>query len=1375
MARQLGEAFVTVSPDGAGFRVKAYTEIKKALAGINPEVPVKLRLDRNALGQFMSAAQKSVVMKANVDAQEAYASIIELRRRLEALSEKLRDIPVGVDDQAAIAKIAALQARLYTLTKNVAGIKVGADPSAVLKTEAALIALEAATARLSRGPGVAPVVSPDSVASVVALGKATAGLKQKSAEATLAIAAETMALNAESAVAEKKTATVGALSVAENLLGIALGRTPPLIQQGNNAMRVFGITGGVLGGVFAVLGTRITLFGGLLNGLLPDWLTHITVMHLAADVLVELIAVWGGAAIAAGAFGVAASDAVQEITLRMKDLHVAADSTKLSVYPLTGALEKLHDAVRPQVYQVFGDALEVLKSHTGDFAKIVRQTGPVIDQLAGRMTAALTSGHAFDVFTKNASSSLKGLGTAFGNVFGAIGNILAVVPDYAQKLLAFGVAVTGLIEDFTRLLEPVLRWGLAIHGAFIYLGLAATLAVAFYSRALVPLAAWLARAAVAAVAYGAALLDVAASEGIAAAAGFVLSSVPIVGWVALAAAAITGLVLLFRSSSDATKDLTGNLIKLADNAPVVQSLTANMQAQAAVAAQLAAAQRTLGQLQEYVTQTGAHVNGSTKVVSQGYKDQLGVIKDLKDAQAELARQRALELAHLSPLIKQYGSATTALGILNAAGITTAQLAKDQGQAWAVDNAQIQGTIDAYRAMAGTAGQLNNDLDVLGRTETDQYKATQKLNDAWNTFISDLTSTQSTFDTLALGMVTLDQNFQQAGGSGETLKNTLGKLSVTGSLTGASMDGLTQASLDLNQAFTTQVTNADKLFASWRTAGLANNLFVQGVKDAIIPLVKYAAGSQEATAQLVALAQEADYHGTGSLKDLTKWLGAAAVKSDAFTASVKRLLVPMIAANKGAKDATKQMLDLARQAGYTGGTSMKDLTKWVNSASGATADLKKITDQATQQEALLTGAMQAQGDFIANQLIGDINQAILKYDGVQKAATAYGNAIAQEGKSSDAARAARQALIKDIVAAGTAAGDSAGQIGALIAKVLGIPAKKAIDIVLQMQGTGVIVIKGTGINQRTINTTTGQLGTNLGGHGIAPSGHAAGGLLPGFGGGDKIPAMLEAGEAIVDKFRTRKYARVLAAMGVPGFGSGGMVLPGYASGGLVSNAFQAYVKGAAGMSNAEASFGQNAAVDFARAAWQAVQAAKAATSSGSFTPGAPATGSAAAAQAFARSILPAGWSWPDLLALWNQESGWNAWAVNPTSGAYGIPQALGHGHPYNLGDYANQVRWGIAYIAGRYGSSQGAWAHEQAFNWYDRGGVLPPWGIGVNTSGKAEMVTPAAGPGSLHETNMRLDRVSRQLDALIRVTAAQGERFGRVINGSTAHAAMQGYW
>lgn len=85
----------------------------------------------------------------------------------------------------------------------------------------------------------------------------------------------------------------------------------------------------------------------------------------------------------------------------------------------------------------------------------------------------------------------------------------------------------------------------------------------------------------------------------------------------------------------------------------------------------------------------------------------------------------------------------------------------------------------------------------------------------------------------------------------------------------------------------------------------------------------------------------------------------------------------------------------------------------------------------------------------------------------------------------------------------------------------------------------------------------------------------------------------------------------------------------------------------------------------------------------------------------------GWSasqFSCLQPLWAQESGWSVTAENPGSGAYGIPQALPGSKMASAGadwqtNAATQIRWGLTYIQGTYGSPCGAWAHEQADGWY----------------------------------------------------------------------------
>ncbi len=76
----------------------------------------------------------------------------------------------------------------------------------------------------------------------------------------------------------------------------------------------------------------------------------------------------------------------------------------------------------------------------------------------------------------------------------------------------------------------------------------------------------------------------------------------------------------------------------------------------------------------------------------------------------------------------------------------------------------------------------------------------------------------------------------------------------------------------------------------------------------------------------------------------------------------------------------------------------------------------------------------------------------------------------------------------------------------------------------------------------------------------------------------------------------------------------------------------------------------------------------------------------------------------LNSLWMRESGWRVNAMNPYSGAYGIPQALPGSKMATAGadwqtNASTQMRWGLDYIRARYGSPCGAWSHSLATGWY----------------------------------------------------------------------------
>lgn len=112
--------------------------------------------------------------------------------------------------------------------------------------------------------------------------------------------------------------------------------------------------------------------------------------------------------------------------------------------------------------------------------------------------------------------------------------------------------------------------------------------------------------------------------------------------------------------------------------------------------------------------------------------------------------------------------------------------------------------------------------------------------------------------------------------------------------------------------------------------------------------------------------------------------------------------------------------------------------------------------------------------------------------------------------------------------------------------------------------------------------------------------------------------------------------------------------------------------------------------------------------GSTVPPSTLTGNKALGQKIAATY---GWGtgleWQALDKLWTRESDWNNKAVNYTSGAYGIPQALpptklpaaGQAPPVGTSDPEAQITWGCNYISSRYRTPIFAWAHSQTYGWY----------------------------------------------------------------------------
>ncbi|MEU6536763.1 transglycosylase SLT domain-containing protein [Streptomyces sp. NPDC047000] len=120
------------------------------------------------------------------------------------------------------------------------------------------------------------------------------------------------------------------------------------------------------------------------------------------------------------------------------------------------------------------------------------------------------------------------------------------------------------------------------------------------------------------------------------------------------------------------------------------------------------------------------------------------------------------------------------------------------------------------------------------------------------------------------------------------------------------------------------------------------------------------------------------------------------------------------------------------------------------------------------------------------------------------------------------------------------------------------------------------------------------------------------------------------------------------------------------------------------------------------------AAMAAATTGMVLSAAPAhassVDSAAQAKAIAHRMIPNSAQFNAFSHIVQRESNWNVGAVNSSSGAYGLVQALPGSKMASAGgnwktSAATQIKWGLNYMNSRYGSPVGAWQFWQTHHWY----------------------------------------------------------------------------
>lgn len=893
-----------------------------------------LQRDRAAMDQLNTVMRaRSGLYKDNTDAALAYANALagthasaatlgEGLSGIQQYQNALVGLPdvvsttMSVDDSAAIAELARYQAMLHGL------------PNTVSTTEIVTAAQQAGGVPLSStipvslgGPYESQLhglvnelvhLSRDRVEIPVSLGLPDTEQVQDFTS-HLPTMGPTSMVGGTNVSAGPPAAAAHAfedLAHSEDDAGAAArGAAAPITALGSATLGA-GASASIGRGWWRLLSKEVQLFGGILPGVLG----HIALWHVLLDGVIETLAVLIPAAVALTAWAYAALPALEGVGEHLYSVWIVSKALNTTIPPMTSNFKQFQDAVKPQVIQLYGDAIDVMNSKQGALGQAAVKTGTILDQLGARIAVALqspSSGKFLDEATKDLSTLLD----FFANIFGAVGNILKVMPGYAEKLLGILDEASKAIEAITgsQLGSWLIGIGLTFHGALVWGGLFATgilgilpvlakLSGGFrdvetgakladdtvkdlhgfdrYKAAASSLVTNVGNIGGALATAGqavagffpkmAALGGAAEDAGIgakAAAAGtglwktalVGLAEVPVWGWVALGAVALTGLVFWLSRSKTATDEWVTSTDKAVASANNWQSIPTLFTAATQSQTKLDTATKQLTTSLDKSRQSTQGVVKDFQGMGTVAGSQSADIDKLAGAHDRYTGQLTTEISFIDKIAERYGvSYPQAVGLATAAGVKLNTLTNENSQAFKIALQQVEGLGDGYKDLGQAGAALGNDVDAVNLQMEIQSTQVSKLNSAWDDFIALVTGGEQSFIKFGQDM------------------NTLSTAATTA---GASMTGIDKASLALRVGFVGAVQDGNKLLDQLReqvtvtgSTEQATNQLSRAGKDLIATLLPMAAKSKDAQAQVFALAQSAGYGGVNSLKALTKWAG-----------------------------------------------------------------------------------------------------------------------------------------------------------------------------------------------------------------------------------------------------------------------------------------------------------------------------------------------------------------------------------------------------------------------------------------------------------------------------------------------------------------------
>lgn len=1047
----------------------------------------------------------------------------------------------------------------------------------------------------------------------------------------------------------------------------------------------------------AVGKTYSALRGG--DAELPKLVNHLFSMtngwHLATEAVVEFTAIWAPAIIAAGAFAAAAVPGAKAVYQQYQNVNTVLDATGKSINGMDNSMSGFNKAAIPALTSLEGAFVNISNSAGNSMAPAIREVGTVIQKFATQITGAMSnSGGGFAKFVQSGAHDISLLGDSFTQLGRIVSLLFKDVPGYAEKLILVGNAALRVTGNVISAINPLIKYGMAVHGAFFYLGLAGTLAAKFGTILGGAVSGGVMKAGLGVEKLGTKLGSMGGFlEKAGGKLGNLAGTIEGMPWgmiVMGAAAAGIGIYLLYEKFKNAGDEASkmGDQFNSAfakitsaaqGNALVISQVGKVYSAYQADVKNLANVNRTASQSFQ-----GVHDGVDQAAVSQAkYSGQMQ--KQTQNLANAMQRQNQLNLV-MQQGIKTTGSAAAFQQLWTDAGLKTSQMATDQGKAWHQDMVAVMNYTAGLAANMQQSKATGNSVAALTIAGSAQVQAVQQLNSAWQSFITTATGADDAYTKFEGSVSTMKSSLDSGGKATLKLGNMSQKLAVDAGTLAHAFNRTDSSSIQLRQSWDSLIGQGSSVIQSLATqSATAGNtarsqkLLAQGGALVVAQLAPMAKGSKVATAELYALAQQAGYTGKDSLASISKWAKKAAGDGTTLNGVIGNMTVQMADANKDAQKLIGSLMQLANEAFTQAIYKNSQMNSQVNSFADALVHADhQVTPAVTSVGEKLYGAMIKAG------MGTDSSKSAI--DGWMRAMGFTQPKIAAMNKQLDAYHAKQ---VNNKVAT-----------DALTASIKNLPAKKGVVITEKISGGGKVTIQGGVVAGGNYGAQgkNGQVATNAhGGQSFNGYSYAAGGTVPGASpnGKDNHLAMVKSGELIIPSQHAPKFADMARKASIPGFASGGMI------GQKLDNVNDNLIPQTQGTVNKVV---QSATQAWVTATMKQMQAAAA---SASMSMAGVANSSALAALKSAAAKM--GWTGNQWQALYNvemREAGFNLSAKNPSSGAYGLAQFINGPSEYaqyggNL-SAAGQATAMVNYIKSRYGSPSAAWAHETSAGWYENG-------------------------------------------------------------------------